>query len=528
LDAAQKIEIYDTTLRDGAQSEDVSFSVGDKLRIVQKLDELGLAFIEGGWPGANPKDILFFEEMKKVRLKSAQLVAFGATRRARNKAAEDPSLKALLAAETTWITLFGKSWNLHVTEVLRISLAENLEMISDSIHYMKSQGKRVFYDAEHFFNGYLSDPVHALKTLDAAKEGGAECLILCDTNGGMMPWQIKDILDVVIREIGGPIGIHAHNDSEMAVANTLTAVSLGITQIQGTINGFGERCGNANLCSILPNLKFKMGIDVLPEERLRGLRDVSRYVSEIANLPHNKHQAYVGDAAFAHKGGIHVHAVRKNSETYEHVRPKSVGNRQRILISDYAGRSSLLEKAKAYGLPLSEDAPEVQEILEKLKKLEHEGFQFEGAEGSFELMMMRALGNKSRFFELIAFHVMDGKNADKGVSVSEATVRISVNGQVEHTAAIGNGPVNALDHALRRALEKFYPALSEVRLIDYKVRVLAASEGTASRVRVLIESGDGKKKWGTVGVSENIIEASWQALVDSIEYKLLKADQISS
>ncbi|MFQ5543123.1 MAG: citramalate synthase [Nitrospiria bacterium] len=522
----RQLEIYDTTLRDGAQSEDVSFSVEDKLRIVRKLDELGVHFIEGGWPGANPKDVLFFEEMKKVSLKSAALVAFGSTRKAKNQVSKDATIKALLNAGTDWITLFGKSWNLHVTDALGITLRQNLAMISDSIEYVKSKGKRVFYDAEHFFDGYLSDPEYALKTLKAARLAGAESLVLCDTNGGMMPWQIKEVLQVVLQEIDGPLGIHTHNDSEMAVANALTAVSLGISQVQGTINGYGERCGNANLCAILPNLKLKMKVDCISDEQLRHLRDVSRYVSEIANLPHNKHQAYVGESAFAHKGGIHVHAVRKNSETYEHVLPSQVGNRQRILISDSAGKSSLLEKAKTYNIPLSDDSPQITEILEKLKMLEHVGYQFEGAEGSFELIMNRALGKKWKYFDLIGFRVIvekgNGPDDSQKPSMSEATIRLSVNGKIEHTAAMGIGPVNALDHALRRALEKFYPLLSEVRLLDYKVRVLTASDGTASKVRVLIESGDGIKKWGTVGVSENIIEASWQALVDSIEYKLLK------
>ena len=514
------IDLYDTTLRDGAQSEDVSFSVEDKLLITQKLDELGMHFIEGGWPGSNPKDVLFFEEMKKIELKSARLVAFGATRRWRHKAAKDENLQHLLNAGTEWITLFGKSWDLHVTEALGITLEQNLELISDSIDYLKSKGKRIFYDAEHFFNGYLARPDYALKTLETARKAGAECLILCDSNGGMMPWQIQEAVETVFKEIGAPIGIHAHNDSEMAVANTLTAVALGVTHVQGTINGFGERCGNANLCSILPNMKLKMGLNVISDKQLRHLRSVSRFVSEIGNLPHYKHQPYVGRSAFAHKGGIHVHAVRKNAETYEHITPEKVGNTQRILISDYAGKSSLLEKAKAYGIPLSDDNPQVQKILTKLKKLEHEGFQFEGAEGSFELMMKRALGVEKTFFKLIGFRVIDEKRQGDLHPVSEASIRVSVDGQEEHTVAQGNGPVNALDHALRSALEKFYPALSEVKLLDYKVRVLTAREGTASRVRVLIESGDGKKKWGTVGVSENIIEASWQALVDSIEYKL--------
>ncbi|MCG3110928.1 MAG: citramalate synthase [Candidatus Manganitrophus sp. SB1] len=519
----QIVEIYDTTLRDGAQSEDVSFSVEDKLRIVQKLDELGLHYIEGGWPGANPKDITFFEEMKKIPLKSSKLVAFGATRKSRNKVSEDPNIKALAEAGTEVVTLFGKSWDLHVTEALGITLKKNLEIISDSIEYLRSQGKRVFYDAEHFFSGYLAKPDYALKTLEAAKRAGAECIILCDTNGGTMPWQLREALEVVQREIGGSLGIHTHNDSEMAVANALTAVEIGVTQVQGTMNGFGERCGNANLCSLLPNLKLKMKINCIADGQLKRLREVSHFVSEIANLPHNKHQPYVGDAAFAHKGGIHVHAVRKNAETYEHVAPSKVGNRQRVLISDNAGKSNLLEKAKEFRINLASDSPHLTEILEQLKEREHQGYQFEGAEGSFELMMKKALGKHQKFFDLVGFRVIVEKRKGSEETFCEATIMVEVGGQVEHTAATGNGPVNALDHALRKALEKFYPALSQVKLLDYKVRVLTASDGTGSKVRVLIESGDGEKNWGTVGVSENIIEASWQALVDSIEYKLLNS-----
>lgn len=519
----QIVEIYDTTLRDGAQSEDVSFSVEDKLRIVQKLDELGLHYIEGGWPGANPKDITFFEEMKKIPLKSSKLVAFGATRKSRNKVSEDPNIKALAEAGTEVVTLFGKSWDLHVTEALGITLKKNLEIISDSIEYLRSRGKRVFYDAEHFFSGYLAKPDYALKTLEAAKRAGAACIILCDTNGGTMPWQLREALETVQREIGGSLGIHTHNDSEMAVANALTAVEIGVTQVQGTMNGFGERCGNANLCSLLPNLKLKMKINCIADDQLKRLREVSHFVSEIANLPHNKHQPYVGDAAFAHKGGIHVHAVRKNAETYEHVPPAKVGNRQRVLISDNAGTSNLLEKAKEFRINLTSDSPHLREILQQLKEREHQGYQFEGAEGSFELMMKKALGKHQKFFDLVGFRVIVEKRKGSEEAFCEATIMVEVGGQVEHTAATGNGPVNALDHALRKALEKFYPSLSQVKLLDYKVRVLTASDGTGSKVRVLIESGDGEKNWGTVGVSENIIEASWQALVDSIEYKLLNS-----
>src|SRR5579863_175527 len=520
------LEIYDTTLRDGAQTEDLSFTVEDKLRITQRLDALGIHYIEGGWPGANPKDVLYFQEAQSLSLKSAQIVAFGSTRKSRNKVSEDPNIKNLLAAETAVVTLFGKSWDFHVTEALSISLKKNLELISDSIAYLVAKGRRVFYDAEHFFDGYLSNGDYALKTLQAAQRAGAERIILCDTNGGMMPWQIRDIFGGVQSMINTPLGIHTHNDSEMAVANALSAVELGAVQVQGTINGVGERCGNANLCSLLPNLKLKMGIDCIGTEQLKRLREVSRFVSEIANFPPNKYQPYVGDAAFAHKGGIHVHAVRKNAQTYEHVLPEAIGNRQRILVSDYAGQSTLLQKAKEYGMPVPDKA-HVQKILSQLKDLEHQGYQFEGAEASFELLMRKAVGIHKRFFDLLGFRVIVEKRSQQEAPISEATIMVRVEDQIEHTAAVGSGPVNALDSALRRALEKFYPTLKHVRLLDYKVRVMSANRGSESRVRVMIESSDRKNKWGTVGVSENLIEASWQALVDSIEYKLLKVDSSS-
>jgi 2-isopropylmalate synthase len=515
------IEIYDTTLRDGAQSEDMSFSVEDKLRICQKLDFLGVHYIEGGWPGANPKDILFFKEAKKLLLKTAKMVAFGSTRKANHKASEDPTLQSLLHAGTEIVTLFGKSWNLHVKDVLGVPLKKNLELISDSISYLHAKGKRVFFDAEHFFDGYLADPAYAVLVLHCAEKSGAERLILCDTNGGTMPWQIKEIIKAVKKEVKTPLGIHTHNDAEVAVANALMAVEAGVSQVQGTINGFGERCGNANLTSILPNLKLKMKFDCMSDEQLSHLVEVSRFVSEIANISPNKYQAYVGNAAFAHKGGVHVDAVRKNAKTYEHIVPAKVGNKQRILISDYSGRGNVLEKAKEYKIPLVPNHPSVPDILRKLKELEAQGYQFEGAEASLELMMKKTIGSYQRFFQLVGFRVIVEKRQEDEAAISEATILIDVNGQVEHTAAIGNGPVNALDNALRKALQKFYPSLSDVKLLDYKVRVLAAKDGSASKVRVLSESGDGHIKWGTVGVSENIIEASWQALVDSIEYKLL-------
>ncbi|MDK2742130.1 MAG: citramalate synthase [Nitrospira sp. BO4] len=517
------LEIYDTTLRDGAQAEDVSFSADDKVRIAQKLDDLGVHFIEGGWPGANPKDIEFFRIIKTIPLKHADVIAFGSTRKASNTARKDPNLQALLAAETKTITLFGKTWSLHVTDALGISLTKNLELIADSIAYLRGKGRRVFYDAEHFFDGYKTNPEYALTTLRKAVEAGAERVILCDTNGGSMPWEIREICRVVQRECRVPLGIHAHNDCEMAVANSLVAIETGIVQVQGTINGIGERCGNANLCSIIPNLELKMKHPVLTD-RLSHLKDVAGFVTEIANLMPNKHQPYVGDAAFAHKGGVHIHAVLKNSATYEHVDPVRVGNRQRMLISDYGGRSGLLDKIETYGIKLSKNHAKVDELIHTLKDRENQGYQFEGAEGSFELLMRKAMGSHRPSFQLLGFRVIVEKKQEDGTPLSEATVMVKVGEVVEHTAAIGAGPVNALDHALRKALEKFYPQLREVKLLDYKVRVLAANRGTESKVRVLIESGDHKDKWGTVGVSENIIEATWQALADSIEYKLLAKD----
>ena len=521
----RSIEIYDTTLRDGAQSEDISFLVEDKLRITGKLDELGVSYIEGGWPGANPKDIEYFKEVRKLPLKNAVITAFGSTRKASNSPAKDPNLQALVKAGTSVITIFGKSWNLHVEDALNISLKKNLELISDSVAYLASKKKRVFYDAEHFFDGYKADPEYAIQTLKRAEKSGAECIILCDTNGGTMPWEIKEIYRAVDREIRTPLGIHTHNDSETAVANALVAVELGARQVQGTINGFGERCGNANLCSLIPNLKLKMKVDCISDDQMTHLLDVSRFVSEIANMPHNKRAAFVGESAFAHKGGIHVHAVRKKAETYEHILPQLVGNRQRILVSDYSGKSNLMQKAQEYGIRLTEKSPEAHQLLVTLKELENQGYQFEGAEGSFELLMRKAVGKHKRFFDLINFRVIVEKKMENGETLSEATLMLKVGNEEAHTAALGNGPVNALDMALRKGLEKFYPGLKTVKLLDYKVRVLAATGGTKSKVRVLVESGDERRKWGTVGVSENIIEASWQALVDSIEYKLLKDEE---
>lgn len=515
-----KVDIYDTTLRDGAQSEHISFSVEDKLRIAAKLDELGVHYIEGGWPGSNPKDLEFFRKAMKASF-SSKIVAFGSTRRAKNTVEEDKNIRQLLEAGTSSVCLFGKTWDLHVREALNISLEQNLELIQDSVAYMKEKGKEVIYDAEHFFDAYKRNPSYAMKTLLVAQDAGANVIVLCDTNGGAMPYDVHKIMAEVKKEIRTPLGIHTHNDAEMAVANTIVAVKMGAVQVQGTINGYGERCGNANLCSVIPNLKLKLGVQCISDEQLRKLTEVSRYISEIANLSPQDNMPYVGSSAFAHKGGVHVSAVQKNPETYEHTLPELIGNQRRILISELSGRSSILTKAEKYGYKLDKDTPGTREILRKLKELENQGYQFEGAEASFELLMKKALGTYRSFFELEGFRVIVDTREKDGL-IAEATVKVKVDGKQEHTAAEGNGPVNALDNALRKALEQFYPTLKEMHLTDYKVRVLDEKSGTGAKVRVLIQSSDDRSSWGTVGVSENIIEASFLALADSIEYKLMK------
>ncbi len=522
----KKIEIYDTTLRDGTQAENFNLSVEDKIRIALKLDELGMDFIEGGWPGSNPKDQQFFSEIQNYHFTHARLAAFGSTHMAKNKAENDPNLKALVDANTPVVTIFGKSWDIHVRDALRISLERNIEIIRDSLGFLVSRVETVFYDAEHFFDGFKADRDYALATLKTAKESGAQCLVLCDTNGGTMPGEIVEIIGQVKTELGKDtrLGIHCHNDSEMAVANSVLAVTAGVIQVQGTMNGFGERCGNANLCSIIPALVLKLGYECKAGPNLQKLTSTARYVYEIANLAPNKYQPYVGASAFAHKGGIHVSAVQRNPETYEHIRPELVGNVQRILVSDLSGKSNILAKARQFGLDLESDDPLVMEIVSRLKELEAQGFQFEGAEASFELLMRRASGTQKKYFDLLGFRVFDQKTTEDAPPQAEATVMVRVGGRIEHTAAVGNGPVNALDNAIRKALETFYPQLKDMSLVDYKVRVLPDSPGTAAKVRVLIESKDQKDKWGTVGVSHDIIEASWQALVDGICYKLLKSE----
>jgi len=520
----RQIRIYDTTLRDGTQGEGVSFSMEDKVRLATRLDALGIHYIEGGWPGSNPKDLRFFHRMQDVMLKGAKLAAFSMTRRAGGVTESDANMQAILQSGAPVATIVGKSWDFHVTHALETTLHENLAMIGDSIAWLVPKMDEVIYDAEHFFDGFRANREYALATLKAADAAGARWLVLCDTNGGTLPAELVQILREVKRQVRAPLGIHVHNDAECAVANSLAAVQEGVDHVQGTINGFGERCGNANLVSIIPTLMLKMGLDCLPEAHLRELRELSRFTSELANRKPWAAQPYVGDSAFAHKGGMHVSAVLKHPETYEHIVPESVGNHRRVLVSELAGKSNILFKAREYGIDLDRETPDSRRILDQLKALEDQGFQFEGAEASFELLMERALGRHRPYFELDAYRVIVEEQNATHEPVAEATVRVRVKGMLEHTAAAGNGPVDALDHALRKALEEFYPNLREMKLLDYKVRILDESKGTAAKTRVLVTSGDGRETWGTVGVADNIIEASWQALVDSIEYKL-RADQ---
>lgn len=529
---SRQLTIYDTTLRDGTQAENFNLSVEDKIRVSLKLDQLGIDYIEGGWPGSNPTATEYFEEIKNYDLKHAQIAAFGCTRLFANPPELDQNLNALIAAQTPVITIFGKTWDIHVTIALRIELEDNLRIIEDSLAYLRPHAKHLFYDAEHFFDGFKNNKEYALATLDKAISGGAEMLVLCDTNGGTLPTELPQIMTEVKKHLDQKsphvqLGIHAHNDSETAVANSLVGISLGASQVQGTINGYGERCGNGNLTSVIPALSLKMGYKFEAAKHLEKLSETARYVNELANLPHNRYQPYVGASAFAHKGGIHVSAVQRNPLTYEHIDPVKVGNIRRILISDQSGRSNVLHKAKKFGINLDSKDPVVTSILKELKTLENQGFQYEGAEASFELLMRKALGTQKRFFNLKSFRVINQKNAMDQLmeTEAEATIRLEVGGELVHTAALGDGPVNALDKALRKALVRFYPSLADMWLNDYRVRVLASEHGTGARVRVLIESKDHESEWGTVGVSNDILEASWQALVDSITYKLMKDEQ---
>lgn len=516
------IKIYDTTLRDGSQGEGISFSMVDKVKIAKKLDEFGVHYIEGGWPGSNPKDMEFFKEAKKLKLKNSRLVGFGSTRRPKISPSEDENLKALIKSGVKIAAIFGKTWDMHVTDVLKISLQENLRMISDTIEFLKSRNFQVFYDAEHFFDGYLKNKEYAMETLHAAVKAGCDALVLCDTNGGMLTNELGIIVRTVSSECCNiTLGIHTHNDSGLAVANTLAAVEAGAEIVQGTINGYGERCGNADLCSIIPNLQLKMERKCVSPAKLKELTEVSRYIDEISNMKPQDNQPFTGRSAFAHKGGVHINAVMKNPATYEHTMPENVGNHRRILVSELSGKTSIILKAREMELDLTKDDPKTKRILRLIQSMENQGYHFEAADGSFELLMKRALKKYKPYFSLGGFKVNIEKRDDNTL-ISEAVIKLNVNKKEEHTAAEGDGPVNALDNALRKALVKFYPTLSKMRLSDFKVRVLDEKAGTAAKVRVLIQSEDENSSWGTVGVSENVIEASWQALADSVEYKLLK------
>ncbi|MCL5267893.1 MAG: citramalate synthase [Bacteroidetes bacterium] len=518
----RKIYIYDTTLRDGTQGEEISFSVEDKIKIAYHLDAFGVDYIEGGWPGSNPKDMEFFERMKHADLKHAKLAAFGSTCRASLKPQSDGNIGELLRAETPVVTIFGKSWDMHVTEALGTTLERNVEIIYETVKYLKDNGKEVVYDAEHYFDGFKSNSDYAVKTIRAAEAAGADFIVLCDTNGGSMPHEVEAITEVARKSVSTRLGIHAHNDSELAVANSLAAVRTGCVQVQGTVNGFGERCGNANLCSIVPNLQLKMGLPVVPAPKLKTLTELSRFVSEVANLQPRKNLAYVGQSAFAHKGGVHVSAVMKSARTYEHISPELVGNSRRVLVSDLSGKSNVLYKVEELGIHLSGNNGQATSIVNKLKSLENEGYVYEDADASLEILIRKDIGEVTTPFELEALRIIIEKNDNDGVSHTEAVIKLRVGDKIEHTAAEGNGPVNALDNALRKALLQFYPQLAESKLTDYKVRVVDGSDGTSAKVRVLIETTDHDSSWNTVGVSENIIEASWKALVDSIVFKMMK------
>jgi 2-isopropylmalate synthase len=519
-----KILIYDTTLRDGTQGEGVAFSVQDKIRVAQKLDELGIHYIEGGWPGSNEKDAEFFRQAAGLPWKSAKIAAFGSTALAKNRPEDDPNLLELVAARTPVVTIFGKSWDFHVATALRISLSRNCDLIRDSVAFLKTEGREVIYDAEHFFDGFAANPEYALQTLKAAADGGADIIVLCDTNGGSLPSLIQNAIRTIQTEISSPLGIHCHNDSELAVANTLAAIECGAVMAQGTMNGYGERCGNANLCSVIPNLEIKMGYQTIGPERLKLLTGASRFVNQIANLPPRRDLAFVGKSAFAHKGGVHVSAIIRNPATYEHVSPELVGNARRVLVSELSGKSNLLYKAQEMNLDI-EQQEKFKPALQKIKKLENEGYEFESAEASVRVLMETALNGEKEFFDIDNFRVItdmrgtDTNGAEK--FTSEATVKVRVGQEWKHTGAEGDGPVHALDKALRLALNEFFEPLRDVRLIDYKVRVLPSEMGTASKVRVHILQSDGVENWTTVGVSENILEASYIALADGIRYKLM-------
>ena len=516
----QQIQIYDTTLRDGTQSEGFTLSSNDKVRIAQKLDELGFAFIEGGWPGSNPKDVEFFERARDMPWKNALIAAFGSTCRVKGGPEDDANIKALLDSQTPVCTIFGKTWTLHVKEVLLTTLEDNLRIIEQSVAYLKSSGKRVIYDAEHFFDGYKADSAYALETLRAAIRGGAETVVLCDTNGGTLPWDVERIICELKLALDHPFGIHTHNDSECAVINSLTAIRQGAIQVQGTINGVGERCGNANLVSIMADLELKMGYPCLPNGHIQHLYELSHFVAEVANVTPDEHLPFVGKSAFAHKGGVHVAAMRRSAQSYQHVEPETVGNKMRVVVSDLSGRGNLLSKAEEHGVEV--EGEEVVPVLNEIKELEARGFSFEAAEASVAMMLKRQEYGYKPPFELVDFFVNVEHRQGRGI-FAEAMVKVRVQGELLHTAAEGNGPVNALDNALRKALLSYYPQIADFHLSDYKVRILDSDHGTEAITRVLIDTRNSTSRWSTVGASTNIIEASWRALADSVEYGLMVA-----
>ncbi len=515
------ILLYDTTLRDGTQGEQINLSAEDKLRIALKLDEMGIHYVEGGWPGSNPKDVRFFKMARETSFQTSKTTAFGSTRRSRIIPEKDENIRALLDAGTETVTIFGKSWDLHATQILGVSLEENLSMIEDSLEYLKKCKKEVIYDAEHFFDGYKKNPEYAVKTVMSVAKGGADIIVLCDTNGGTLPHEVQAIMEKVVPRIPSIVGIHAHNDCGLALANSMTAVQCGATMVQGTINGYGERCGNVDLISVIANLQLKMGYQCLPEESLKHLTELSLFVSDVANVPPLNQRPFTGKSAFAHKAGVHVSAIQKNPSAYEHMDPAKVGNRRRVLVSDLAGKSNIEYKTKEMDIQVGGNGYDSKKIVNKIKELEDQGYQFDAAEGSLELLIRKVTGQFEEPFALESFRVTIEKDKS-GTSSSQATIKISVGDEQEITAAEGDGPVNALDHALRKALNGFFPQVREMKLVDFKVRVIEGSDGTAAKVRVKIDSRDSREVWSTIGVSENIIEASWQALVDSIQYKLLK------
>ena len=520
-----KIKIYDTTLRDGMQGEGISLSVSGKIRLAMLMDNFGVDYIEGGFAASNPKDMEFFRQIKKKALTHAKIAAFGSTRRAKAPIGEDQGTLKLIEAKTPVVTIFGKAWKLHVTDVLRTTEQENLAMVKDTVRYLKEHGKEVIFDAEHYFDGYKDSPQFAQSVLKVALDAGADCIVLCDTCGGCLPHEVFEITRETIKRYPVPLGIHCHNDAEMAVANSIEAVRAGVVHVQGTFNGYGERCGNANLCSIIPSLELKMGLTCCKRGNLRKLHELARFVDGLLNVPSQRKAAYVGDSAFAHKGGMHANAVQKNPVTFEHIKPEQVGNKRRILISELSGGSNILLKAIEMGVTMGKSSPEIREVLHKLEQLEKKGYEYEAADASFKLLIQKVLKQHKSFFDLEGFRVIVEKRGKNEPCLSEATIKVKVAGEIEQTVGEGDGPVNALDKALRRALIRFYPAIAKVALTDYHVRILDSEQGTAAKTRVIIESSDGKDIWGTVGVSENIIQASWEALVDSMEFKLFREEQ---